>query len=447
MYSNDIERVVEKALSALWRAIFSLSWTGDALEKDKKAAIIARQPPSHKHRDQSAFRSVRTILLLMSIVVSVIDVVALFALSTEGKDVADKPEFAIRMEEAEEIPVGREMIWYNPHEAQVRYEYVIRRLGTRIMFRNGTEFSVEVPRKLDALKDEKWAFNVALAEDDTYATVHTKDFLSEEKANFSEVSSQVTGFTESGKRLVHYPMAPRDIEKNACSGSMGATGVHESKDSGTFCFTDELRDMSCENKSEGETVSFSMKCSEIRVERLGGNVVPWDNSSVWWLKDYGMQMNGLGKASVMQMVSLRGYKRDEVSPSAMIVAALLTEYSSQSRLVRREFMVDVSVVIIPNWLVASSLAAFLLMVSLGTLASMYAAVKNLVLLNNWKELFISNVLEPLDCLNRRKKKEFRCVVGEGRDTRRRCHLYVEPGQEVTPLSWVQRKDIGGLKTA
>ncbi|KAI0558796.1 hypothetical protein FGB62_186g022 [Gracilaria domingensis] len=447
LFQNDIGRIIDTSFIKLITSCYSHAVKRDKLDRDTWNALNANDPHRNALLKPTPARrkviSVRTALLIISVLVSLADIAALFALSTEGKNVADKPEFGVRTQLANYVPPDARMLFYNPHEAQIRYEYVIRRLQRRMAFNNGSQFQIAVPRRLDPVQDEKWPFTVALAEEDKYATVFTRDFISEERANFSERSGQVSGSTESGMLLSHYEMARRDRDRNVCAGSMSGIATTGVNGTATFCYTDQLRNMSCLNMTDNESVAFSMKCSEIRVERFGDNIY-FDNDTIWWMNRLaGKDVGRRGEASLMQMNSLRAYKIDDVSPSAMVVAAVLTEFPSQIVLERRPFFVDVSVVIVPNWLIASSMAVSLLILLLSVSASVYARLKNLVVLNDWQELLISNLLEPLDCLNRAHKREFRCVVGKADEySEKKYRFYVEPGPAVVPMNLVKRQDVG-----
>lgn len=442
LYQNDIGRVIDKSFFKLIASCYSWAVRRDKLDRNTRNALNAND----RHRNSlmkstNARRnliSIRTALLFISILVSIADIAALFALSTEGKDVTDKPEFDVRTQQANYVPVDSRMEWYNPHEAQIRYEYVVRRLRRRMAFKNGSQFEVIVPRRLDPVQDEKWPFTIALADKDKYATVITRDFLREEIANFKESSGQVTGRTESGLQLRHYQMAKRDSIRKSCSGSLTGISTTGVNGTATFCYTDQLRNMSCATMTDNEPVAFTMKCSEIRVERFGN--VPF-NDTIWSMNRHAA--GRYGEKSFMQVNSLRAYKNEDVSPSAMVVAAVLTEFPSQIVLVQRSFFIDVSVVIVPNWLLVSSVAVTCSLLILSVLASVYARVRDLVVLNHWQELLIANLLEPLDSLNRANKKEFRCVVGEVNEYSESTYrLYVDPGPDVVPTSLVRRRDVG-----
>lgn len=310
-----------------------------------------------------------------------------------------------------------------------------------MLFNNGTQFEIDIPRRLDPNQNEKWPVTVPLAEADKYATVHTKDFTVLEKANFSESAGQVTGTTESGKSLRHYRMAQRDSDREVCSGSISGIATTGINGTATFCYTDELRNISCANKKDKEPISFTMRCSEIQIERFGGNRI-FNNDSIWSLNHLASGTRGVGSKSLMQMNSLRGYKKDNVSPSSMVVAAVLTEFPSQVVLVERPFFVDVSVVVVPDWLIYSSAAVVVTILLSSFLASTYSRVMNMVTLSSWQELLISNLLEPLDCLNRANKNEFRCVIGADHDPEKRYRFYVEPHANIAPVCFIREDDIG-----
>lgn len=446
MYKNDIGHFASTSFRAIWHFLISLGWKRHTLEREKldTLKIHCKLNGSGKERISrfSLYRSVRTFLLVFGIILSLAEIAALFALETEGKEVADKLEFGVRAQRAVVVESGSTMEFFNPHESQIRYEYVIRRLGQRMVFENGSSFEVQIPRMLDAVLDEKWPYSVRLPEKDVYATIYVRDFISEEKAKFSELAGQITGTTESGKELRHYPMARRDKVRNACSGSIGAVLVDGNMRSGTFCYTDDLRyNISCKDMKDGDTVPFQMRCSHIRLERFGEHSF---ENYIWWLQNYQDGEGGTGLESIRQMVSLRGYKRDDVSPSSMMIAAVLAEFPSQSVLIERDFAVDVGVVVVPNWLLISTCLVLGVVLLLGGLAAVYAATKNLVDLTNWQEMYITNLLEPLDCLNRSNRTEFRCVVSEGWDTDQNYQLFVEPRESISPASWVQRKEIGAF---
>lgn len=447
MYDNKIGRFFDKIFGTLFESlIFSSRVSYRNLEGKRPTASsnlsctkLGQLRSSTKRR---RFLNVRTVFLIFSILLSLADIVALFAISTEGKSIADKPEFSTRIEMANEVPEGSQMVWYNPHEAQLRYEYVLRRLNRMLKFKNGGEVQVDVPRRLDSNKDEKWPYALSLSEKEKYATVFATDFTIQERANYSSEMSQVTGTTENGMVLKHYRMAKRDAERKVCSGSIGGATLSDQNETATLCYTDELRNISCAGKRNEESVSFEMKCSRIRVQRFGGNIIP-RNDTIWWLTNYASSSaDSVGSQSFKQMNSLRAYREDQVSPSIMVVAALLTEFPSQISLVQRPFADDVGVVIVPNWLVISAVLIFSILVLLGFSASMYAAIANLVVLSSWQELLIANLLQPSDGLNRRNKKEFRCVIGKAcEDSDKKFRFYIEPETNVSPVAGIRKEEV------
>lgn len=448
MYRSDIGHLASKGFRTIWHFLISFGGKAHRLESEKMNTLKIRDKLNGAAKERisrySLYRSVRSFLLLSGFIVSVIEFFALFALRTEGKEVGDKPEFGVRSQGAIVVESGSTMQFFYPHESQVRYEYVVRRLGKRMVFGNGSEFEVHIPRRLDALADEKWAYSVSLPEQDVFATIYVRDFISEEKATFSEFAGQVTGTTESGKHLRHYQMLRRDKIRNACSGSLGAVLVDGNNRSGTFCYTDDSRyNISCKDRKDGDTVVFTMRCSRIRLERSGEH---HREDHIWCLTDYESEPHkggvGLGYNTILQMVSLRSYRMDNVSPSSMMIAAVLTEYASRGVLIERDFAIDVSVVVVPNWLLISTFVLFGVVLLLGGLGAAYSASRNLVDLSNWQEMCIANLLDPLDCLNRSNRTEFRCVVSEGWDMDQKYQLPVEPRGNVSPAPWVHRKEIG-----
>lgn len=110
LYDSSIGRVFDKMFGKVMRVFNSYGVRRDMLRR-KKSNVLSLDTgkgsnifKSAKGRNQLI--SIRTALLVISVLVSLTDIIALFALSVEGESVADKPEFGVRMQEANDLPIG-----------------------------------------------------------------------------------------------------------------------------------------------------------------------------------------------------------------------------------------------------------------------------------------------------------------------------------------------------
>lgn len=108
----------------MWNGLISFGQNDHTIRQD--ILYISEVPNELKHPMKRkiyrfrCYRSVRTFLLLFGIIPSLTEVIALFAQSTEGKEVPDKPEFSMQSRETVEARSGRKIEkYFNRYESQL----------------------------------------------------------------------------------------------------------------------------------------------------------------------------------------------------------------------------------------------------------------------------------------------------------------------------------------